>query len=224
MPIKIKRKTRYTYKRKAAGLATVPRMYTKTLATKRKYQVSTDLKYFKVNGTLASNAQGQVQAYWRCRRLVVLPPPGFATNSLLYDQYKLLAIHIRLFPANVGIEPDPSAFPVGYNGLLRGNTVVWSDQREDALQFPSAITDIMSDGSARLINSRRPYSRCIYRPKGQPQWGSTQSPTTQPDPWSGAVYLLSTQVTPQVPPAAAPTLWFYSATYKVLFRGRRTPP
>lgn len=205
-------------------LATRPRMMTRAQNFKRMNQVSTDLKYFKINGTSTTNLAGHIERIWRTQDIVDNPPNGFQYMKQLYDQYKCLAIRVKVFPANVGIEPDSALF--ASNALLRGNTIFWSDQREEPVGiFPSAITEVISDGSARLINSRRAYTRSLYRPKGHPEWGSTQDQTNEPDTWTGAVYQLTTDATPAtVTVPVGPVLYFWTLQYKVLFRGRRTPP
>lgn len=220
------RRRKKTTRRKPRYLATRPRMMTRNTALKRMNQVSTDLKYFKTNGVLQSDLQGKVKFTWRTQDLVDNPPNGFVYMKELFDQYKCLAIQMKIFPANVGIEPDSAIFTD--SAFYRGNTVIWSDQREEPnVQSPDNISDIISDASARIINSRRPYRRALYRPKGEPRWGSTQDQQTEPDTWDGAIQQLTTEAIPYIPVTPvtpAPTLWFWTLSYKVLFRGRRTPP
>lgn len=206
-------------RRPRAGLATRPRMMSNTLALKRMNQVSTKCFYFKRNGIIQPNLAGTTYEFWTTRSIESVVIAGWTNLKTLYDQYKVLAIKLKLFPANVGIESD-TAF-IGSNGLLRGDTCVWSDQRYDAnAQVPTLISQVINNASTRMINSRRSYNRTLYRPKGNPGWGQTNGPPT-PDSWNGSIELIINGATPApVPPAAAPTLYYYTLEYKVLMRGR----
>lgn len=219
------------YKRRAAPrrrrrrnpMGTKPQFMPRSLAFKRRNQVSTVTKYFKANGICQPDLDGRIKKVWRTGDLADDPPNGFVYMKGLYDQYKCLAIQMKIFPANVGIEPDTVLF--GTNALFRGNSIVWSDQREEALiQIPNDISEIISEGSAKMINSRRPYGRTLYRPRGHPGWGSTVEITAEPDKWLGDIFLLTIAATPYVPPAVAPTLFYWTLSYKIVFRGQRTPP
>lgn len=230
-------KTRRPRRRRARvpGLATKARMVPRGLAVKRRNQVSTKTFYFKQVGTINNAAAGSViQKAWQVQEDILSNPPGgFVNLRTLYDQYKVLAMCIKIFPANVGIEPTGGIVSQGGAGVTnlpfnRGNTVVWSDQRPSPTQqFPIAIQDIMSDASAKLIGSRRYYTRTIYRSTGNPEWGSTQNLPAEADPWNGSIYLLNnfanTYNPSSIPPGRPQPMWFYTVQYKITFRGRTTP-
>ena len=219
MPYTKRRKTRA---RRKTGLATRARMVPRGLAMKRHFQVSTDVKYFKVCQTLVIDDTGTSFFSWRTQDIVDNPPSGFNYMKELYDQYKCLGIQVKLFPANVGTEGAPN--PQG--SFRRGDCVIWSDQREEATALaPTSIEEILSDGSAKIINARRPYKRSIFRSRGYPSWGSTQNLSTEPDPWGGAIYLYQDKCAPiPIPPQRGTQLWYCTLLYKILFRGRRTAP
>lgn len=222
-PIKTYRRQWRRFKRKYKGtsnyLATRPRMMPRTLAFKRMNQVSSKVFWFKVNGELLSDAAGNRYSRFLTRDLdpAAIAPVGWTALKSLYDQYKVLAIKLRLFPSNVGIESDSAIF--ASNALLRGDTVVWSDQRFDAaVQPPTSISEIINNASAKMINSRRPYSRTLYRPRGQPTWGDTQGPNL--DSWNGSIELLVNNASPAPAVGNIPVLYYYTLQYKVLVRGR----
>lgn len=209
-------------RRRIPGLATRPRMMPRTLALKRYQQVGTRVFWFKQNGNLSTNLIGDINYSWRTRDMMVQPAPyGIQDCFNLYDQYKILALKVKFFPAFVGAEPDATLFPGG--GLQRGDTVVWSDQRFDpGAQLNVLISQVINNASAKMINSRRPYSRTIYRSRGNPHWGSCQDYQAVPDPWSAAVEILGNNYRPSATPTTpGQVFWYYTVQWKVLFRGRR---
>lgn len=223
---------RRRYRRRAPGrvpgLATRPRMMPRTLALKRHNQVSTRVMWFKYNAIL--NARGSEFNVWRANGPELLDISQFRSMLDIYDQYKVLGFKIKLFPSNVGIEPHDSLLGTDYT-LFRGNHIVWSDQRLDpTLPDPISISQVINTASAKMINPRRPYTRSLYRPRGQPEWGATTDlpppyppvPTAKVDPWSGCICHFY-QDASGPPPASTPDtpLFFYTIQYKVLFRGRR---
>ena len=204
--------------RRRLGLATYPRMMPRTLAAKRMNQVGTKVFWFKRNGIISPDLAGSRYSFWRTQEINVpaTTPVGWPAVKTLYDQYKVLAIKLRLFPANVGIESDSAIF--ASNALLRGDTVVWSDQRYQP-NAPTNVSEVINNASARMINSRRPYTRSLFRPRGNPEWGDTQSATN--DSWDGALEMLFNNASPAPAAGAPPTLWYWTIQYKILVRGRR---
>ena len=221
------RRRRRFRRRQALGLATRSRMFPRRLARKRYQGVDTKLFYFKRNATALSDADGKYFANFNARSINGGTPatplfPQFAQVKDLYDQYKVLGITIRFFPANVGIEPDSALFTS--NALLRGTTVVWNDQRTDTgVTVPTSVTQVINNSSMRMMASRRYFSRSIFRAKGYPAWANIQAPATE-DSWNGSINVFVEGATPAVitPPAQTPILFYFTVTYKVLFRGRRS--
>lgn len=232
MPYKRKYARRKRPRRKPYGTKAsfVPR----GLAIKRYNQVSTKVFYFKQSGRLNSDSNGIVNQSWSTQVEVPPAPPGIpayfkmpdiSDNTLIeqaYTEYKVLALKVRIFPASVGTEPlgGQPAQTLPFIPLFRGNTVMYVDNKVTAnTQSPDDIEDVINLGSAKMINSRRPYTRTLYRPKGYPKWGNCDNnlpvQTRDPDPWWGSCILLANQATP-----SSPTLWFWTATYKVIYRGR----
>lgn len=202
------------WRRKSRALATRPRMMSKGLAFKRHNQVSSKCFYFKQNGQIATpGAQDSFYQQFRTQNMLVPPLP---TNILdlfsLYDQYKILAMKVRLYPANVGTEPGQVLASAVWN---RGDQIVWSDQRVDTAIVPIFVSEVINNASAKMINPRRPYARTIFRAKGHPQWGSCVNYQNDPDDWDASIEILGNNATP------GRTLWFYTIQWKVVVRGRR---
>lgn len=223
-------------KRKPRIYGTKAKFMPKRLALERKGQVSTKTFYFKTAGTLNStNLTGVTFGRWATQFNPVIPTnpnrlPVVSDSTTIaecYTEYKVLAVKVRLFAANVGtefgqIQPGPD-FP-GYN---RGNTVVYIDQeiRENEPQYAN-IVDVINLGSAKMIPSRASkFTMTMYRKKGVPEWGccdrTVPAADRSPDPWYGAIFLLgnNARLTPSVNP-----LWYYTVTYKIIFRGRAYTP
>lgn len=220
MPYRIKKKGYRKKRNKVKGLATIARMMPRALQAQRFQNASTKTFYLKDAGTLTTDLNGVIEQVWSVQDIYSVPQ--FAVIGNLYDQFKCLAMKIRLYPANVGIEPDPSALPVGNNGLIRGNAGVWSEQRPGATTaFPSSITEMINYGSSRLINPRRPYQRAIYRAKGFPTWGGIESTATN-DQWRGVINLLQVDASAAAAGGISPVLWYWSRTFKIVYRGRRS--
>ena len=210
-------------RRRSSIYATKTQMMSKQLSEKRYGNVSTKTFYFKRAGIWNTNNTGTVNE--NVKTLAEFPgePRGLphvgdiVTVSKLYMQYKILAIKLRLFAANVGVEssqgePLPSS---------RGNTVIYIDQDiRPNEQAANDIIDVINLGSAKMIPSRiEKWSTTIYRPKGKPEWGTcdVNVPATDrvADPWYGSIQVLTNNASNQTRP-----LWFFTATYKVIFRGR----
>lgn len=202
-----------------AGFATRPRMMPRTLAVKRFNQVSTKVFWFKDNNVLNTGIGGIGRGVWNTQDIVTNSPQQFLDLCKIYDEYKVLAIYVKLFPANVGTESDTALF--GTNGLIRGDHIVWSDNKADVIPTTiSSISEKINTASCRMINPRRPYSRKLFRPTGNPDWGGTSSITQTPDQWVGTINWFSQNTTDATPPLNPIPLYYWTRMYKVVFRGR----
>lgn len=216
-PYRARRRAPYR-RRPNNGLATRPRMMPKGLAFKRMNQVSTKVFWFKYNGQIAIPPIVETRFLPFLTQDLVDPAVNvqqFQSVFNLYDQYKVLGMKVNLFPSNVGTEPG-SLITAATN---RGDTIIWSDQRVDpTVPAPLFISEVIQNASARMIDSRRKYSRSLYRPKGKPSWGSTidyNSADPSPDLWNGSINVLINNA------SSNRTLWYYTVTFKVVVRGRR---
>ena len=240
MPVKIKAR-RKRFRRKPRIYGTKATFMPKQLMLKRYGQVSTKTFYFKTAGTINSLPNGVTTFGWNTQSPPINPgDPNRMPNvsdaytfAECYNEYKVLAIKVRLFAANVGTEtgtlpgnPAQGAIPIaaGYN---RGNTVMYLDQEiRPNEQVPTNIVDVMTLGSAKMIPSRiHKYTKVLYRKKGLPEWGCCDRnvPVSDraPDPWHAGIFLLGNNA--RLGTGIAP-LWFYTVTYKIIFRGRSFTP
>lgn len=208
----VKRKTRRP-RRRAHKKAFVPR----ALAIKRNEQISTKIFYFKDAGKIAPPPAGNLTFAWSTLQYNTTPPSpniggDFAVISKGYQEYKVLAVKITLYAANIGIE---SVQP----GFTRGVTAIYKDQDYKPGQaIPTDITDVINLGSCKVIPSRvDKWSTVMYRSSGNTEWGDCDQYTPQTvmkaDSWSGAIQLLQIG-------ASNALVWFWTSNYKVIFRGR----
>jgi len=196
-------------------LATRPKFIPRGLAYKRYNNLSTKVFYFKESGEITTGTTGTFFVNWNVQNIVTAAPAQVADVFKLYDEFKVLAMSVKLFPANVGIESDTAI--LGSNGLLRGDQIVWSDQKGNVtVTAPANIQAIINQGSARLINPRNPYARTLYRAKGNTEWGKCENPAVVPDSWDGSVSIYGQETTN----VALRKLWYWSRTYKIIVRGR----
>jgi len=207
-------------RRRDPDLATRPRFIPRGLARKRYHATDSKVFYFKTNGEAHSDAVGVYNGSFNTRHITQNPTlfPQFTTLKQIYDQFKVLAIRIKFFPANVGIESHDAALGTDYT-LLRGNCITWNDQRADNVLPPLNISEVINNASARMLNARRPFTRSLFRARGFPEWGAADAPVTE-DSWNGGINVLVTDAT-EASTGISPLLWFWTATYKVVFRGRR---
>lgn len=202
----------------------------RSLAVKRYNNISTKTFYFKETGTIASDQQGRVIRVWNTLAQPSPPNPALPLRlpnvadcyevAELYNEYKILAVRVRVYAANVGTEPPIGPSPP-FTGFNRGSTVVYLDQKQTRNeQVAQNIPEVMNFGSCHMIPSRSDkHTRVMYRPKGYPKWGTCDRNVPvaerEPDQWYASINLLGNLATPNVP-----VLWYYVITYKIIFRGR----
>ena len=241
MPYK-KKYTKRPYKRKPRIYGTKASFMPKQLALKRYGQVSTRTFYFKASGSINSDNVGDTQYSWLTSTAPVIVGnprrmPDIADSYIIaecYSEYKVLAIKVRLFAANIGTEvgqlpstdPPPPIHP-RQPGFDRGDTVCYLDQEIRPLEpEASQILNVMNLGSCRMIPSRiSKYTKVLYRKKGLPGWGCCDRtvPVAQrvPDPWYAGCFLLGNNARQSL---GVRPLWFFTVTYKIIFRGRNFTP
>ena len=211
------------------GLATRPRMMGRGRFFRRWNQVDARVFWFKSNGTFNLNNNEYQYIPYKVQDISSnYNPQGFQECLQLYDQYKVLGMVYRLFPANLQSDPTAGGLqqpPVGNAPIvmLRGNHCVWIDQRLDPnVQVPTSVGDIISTASARLIDPRRPYKVSIWRPKGRPTWGSTKDIGSRPDQWTGVINHFcegGTRIV-GIPPNNEYPVYYWTLQWEVVFRGR----
>lgn len=235
MPTKARRRN---YRRKPKIYGTKPKFMPRNLAIKRSAQLSTKTFYFKKSGSINSDNAGQTSFIWTTQFNPIIPTnpkrmPIIADSELaaeMYTEYKVLAVKVRLFAANIGTEMGmvqipPVTQPIA--GYDRGNTITYIDQEIRPNEpLPGNIIEVMNLGSARMIPSRtEKFTRILYRKKGVPEWGccdrNVPVGNRVPDPWAGGLFLLGNFARLNL---GIRPLWFYSVTYKIIFRGRSFTP
>lgn len=224
------KKKKWNKKKKKSIYGTKKQFQSKALAEKRYGQVSTKTFYFKASGSLNSNAVRVTQAFWSTQFSPsnVGEPfqmPNVADSRIIaqaYTEYKVLAIKVKMFAANIGTEVGQinTAGPAD-PGFNRGNTVMYIDQDVKVGEArPTDILAVMNRGSCKMIPTRcDQYTKMLYRPKGHPDWGTCDRnvPAAErtPDSWFGQIAILGNNARMTVRP-----LWFYTVSYKIIFRGR----
>lgn len=215
-----KRKFAKRTKRKPRLVGTTPKMMSTLETRKRILGVDTRVFWFKFNNYIKTALTPNMHHTWKITDLIdptINPVAGsFWKLCTLYDQYKVLGLKLRMMPANILTAT-----------MTRGNTASWIDQRDDPpVLIPMTIGQVIGNNNCRLINSNRPYSTAIWRPKGKPIWGATKHITTTDqfrDPWTGVINVMVEGATenPETPTAGWPkTLWYCSSQFKVVFRAR----
>ena len=209
-------KKRKGYKKKRAPFMS------RGLALKRADQVSTKVFYFKGAGKIAGNPLNQIIEDWATVFFQTAPtaqvvpniPGDFDSVSDAYQEYKVLAVRVTLYAANVGSRSAAA-------GIDGGMVVIYKDQEyiNPATQPPpTQITDVINNGSCKVIPSRvSKWTSTIYRASGNPEWGNCDRNTPPnariADSWRGVIHLLGQGVSNAV-------TWYYTTNYKVVFRGR----
>lgn len=208
-----------TYKKtnKKKGLATVPKMMSRTLAYKRKMGIDSRVFWFKSNGQVSYPQLPDTYKFnvFSSQDIQSEHPHGWLDLLHIYDEYKVLGVTIKLFPANVDFD------------LKRGNHGLFLDQRIEPgfIQPPVTIHEVINNASFRMITSRRTVRTSLWRARGNPEWGSCRDPGNNPDSWKAAAYLIVQDCSGIDPPSpgggARIAMYYYTVQTKVVFRGRR---
>lgn len=150
----------------------------------------------------------------------------FTKYGTIWDEYKILKVIMKLYPAHVGSESvvSEAGSATFAPRFYRGNMVSWIDPQGDSSGVTNIIT-VMGKPSAKLHNPRRFVKRWMDRPRsGYPTWG-TLSPTGQivnMDPWNGQIRVFGEGFTPPGQSEDSLHVYFYAEVlYKVLFRSRQ---
>lgn len=181
--------------------------------------------WFKTTGPIEVDpATGRI--FQRFAPTGVVLSPAFMNFARSYEQYKVLKVIVRFFPASVGSEGiNPEHFH-------RGNVCTYIDQPPISATPPTAIDEVMNLPSCRIQQPRRFTSRYMNRPRG----GRTNvwplidhvapggAPAVNDDTWISQVNLFGDNFAPGPLPGGVtmPPYYFYEVLYKVVFRGRYT--
>ena len=150
------------------------------------------------------------------------------TNKLHYQGFIIFNRTHRIPSAKRilgGGQLNPTGLANFAPGFNRGNAVMYIDQDlQKGETVQQAIVNVMNRGSCKMIPARSDqYTKVMYRKKGVPEWGccdrNIDEDDRQVDPWFGSIEYLGNNATTTNQAGIRP-LWFYTVTYKILFRGR----
>lgn len=148
----------------------------------------------------------------------------FDRFAYLYEQFKVLKMVVKFFPANVGAE-NISTVAILPN-FQRGNVLTYVEQPPIAVAPPGTLQSVMSLPSARIHQPRRMVKRYIDRPRGGRTnvWTlidhvvGTGAPAFQPEAWTSQIRIFGNN---WIADTTQP-VYFYEQYFKVVFRSRYT--
>lgn len=153
----------------------------------------------------------------------VYPIPAFVNTCRAYEQYKVLKVIAKFYPAFVGSETSTSAVA----GYRRGNVITWVDQPPLGLQPQSGeISKLMGFPSSRLHQSRATIKRWMTRPSGGrfADWAYIRHPTAlgvpdvAPDDWNSQIRIFGDNFS--VNPTTQKPYFFVEYMFQVVFRSK----
>lgn len=143
----------------------------------------------------------------------------FLNFARAFEQYKVLKVIVKLYPASIGSES------VNPNVFRRGNIVSYIDQPPLGGQ-PDSINDAMGLPSAKLFQPRRFHKRFMNRPRGGNTFSwilinhtSTGAPAPLFDSWNTEIKIYGDNFGTG-PAGTDQPYYFYEVLYKVIFRSR----
>lgn len=222
------RSRRPRYRNRRATRTGAPLM--RNIWTRRKrvqQNLTRDVRWFKEVRTIQSNTGGNFREVFR--PIDVANCADFANWAKIWEEYKILQIIVRMFPAAVGSESlqeniPPPDIPSGIASFKRGDVITWVDQGD--LDVPTDFNRIIIKPSAKLLQPRKYHKRYINRPYGNPNWGQLDTDGTilLGDEWTDTrIQVFGTNFTPST--VAGSQVWYYvTVSYKLLFRGRQEIP
>lgn len=147
----------------------------------------------------------------------------FTNYGLFYEEFKVLKLIVKIFPANVGGESQQilqgatPSLPV----FQRGDICSWVDQGSND-PLPGGIDDVINRSSCRIFQPRRFHKRWMNRPRDFPNWGKLDNAGNIQtfDPWQAQIRLYGDNFTPISAPGQQNFFWC-QILYKILYRNRR---
>ena len=206
------------------------RRYTRGPTTRRpRYRsrwnqnLSTRAMWFKKCGDLGLTGDGIVNDIITANDS--FPIPSFVNECRSWEQYKVLRVVVKYYPAYVGSESVTQSL----GGYRRGNVVTWIEQPPFNAPNPNAgsISVLMGYPSAKLHQPRSTIKRWMNRPSGGRYlpWSFITHPTAlglptiAPDTWDTQLRLFGDGFSAATAGPQRP-YFFYEALFKVVFRSR----
>ena len=217
-----KKKYNYRFRRKFK-----PKLY-RPIRTKNTWHqnTGTSVQWFKSAGDIAAQTGGEI--YFFVNPNSIFPIPSFVNAARNWEQYKVLAVIVKYYPAYVGNESTTIPAPPAQSRFSRGNVITWIEQPPLQPQ-PSAgsISTLMGFPSAKLHQTRATIKRWMYRPSGgrYADWAYITHPTALGvpnitlDQWDSQIRIFGDNFGTQ-PPAALRPYFFVETTFKVVFRAK----
>lgn len=176
--------------------------------------------WFKVTGGIYAGAAGRI--FQRFSPNQVTFATQFNRYGYLYEQFKVLQMKLKFYPANVGGEEIGA--PLTGPAFYRGNLITYVDQPPIAAVAPTAINEVMSLPSSRVHQPRRFIKRYINRPRGGrfADWtlidhiAGTGAPAFQNEKWVSEIRMFGDNFASN----ANNPYFFFEQYFKVLFRSR----
>ena len=213
------RNRRWGGRRVGAHLGYAPRWHRKQRVNQG---LTRNVFWFKTTGGIVSAPGGLI--FQRFAPNQVTLNNQFTRYAYLYEQFKVIKMIVKFFPANVGAE-QLSLAPAVLPPFQRGNICTYVDQPPIAVAPPANINDVLSLPSCRLAQPRRFIKRWINRPRGGRflDWTLIDhvtpggAPAFNPESWTSEVRLYGDNFTPSSSPH---DFFFYEQLFKVVFRSR----
>lgn len=211
------RTRRRHYRRRRVGTTRFPRR-----RNRYNQNLSTSSMWFKTCGDITANPANDT-CYLRTNPNAVFPIPSFVNVCRGYEQYKVVRVVVKFYPAFVGSETTTAA----PNGYRRGNVVTYIDQPPlNGQPSPGTIATLMGWPSAKLHQTRATIKRWMNRPSGGRylDWAFITHPTAlglpvvAPDTWDSEIVLFGDDFSTS--PQSSKPYFFVEAMFKVVFRSR----
>lgn len=178
--------------------------------------------WFKTAGDITANPSNNT-IYSNTNANNVFPVPSFVNVCRNWEQYKVVKVIVKYYPAYVGSETSTAVD----NGYRRGNVITFIDQPPLAQQ-PQAgsIANLMGFPSAKLHQTRSTIKRWMNRPSGgrTADWSYISHPTAlgvpnvQPDFWESEIICFGDNFSTSATSNKA--YFFVERLFKVVFRSR----
>lgn len=194
--------------------------------------LSKDVFWFKKCGDIPANASGEL--YLRITPNDIFPIPSFVNMCRNYEQYKVLKVITKFYPAYIGSETSTQS-PAN-NGFRRGNVVTYIEQPPfDPQPTAGQISLVMGFPSAKLHQTRSTIKRWMSRPSGGRylDWSRIQHfppnqqnlvpyPNPAPDPWDSEIRIFGDNFS--TTPANNKPYFFVEYLFQVIFRSKYRGP
>lgn len=176
-------------------------------------------------------ADGSGNLFLRINANDTFPIPNFVNMCRSFEQYKVLKVIAKFYPAFVGSETTTQT--ATNNGFRRGNVITWIDQPPLGLQPTGGqISTLMGFPSARLHQTRATIKRWMNRPSGGRfmDWAYITHPTAlgvpqiAPDAWNSEIRIFGDNFS--TTPQNNKPYFFVEYLFQVVFRSvyRGGPP